>query len=121
MAGLAWNPDAWWEVHPDWLFRKSSISFLVLNIKYMFLGLPRWPLPVQEMQVQSWVWEDCLATHSSILALEITWTEEPGGLQAMGLQRVGNDLATEQENSTLFLSVLQEPQPQETVCSSSNP
>ena len=121
MAGLAWNPDAWWEVRPDWLFRKSSISFLVLNIKYTFLGLPRWPLPVQEMQVQSWVWEDCLATHSSTLALEITWTEEPGGLQSMGLQRVGNDLATEQENSTLFLSVLQEPQPQETLCSSSNP
>ena len=55
MADLAWNPDAWREVHPDWLFR-SSISFLFLNIKYMFLGLPRWHLPMQETQVQSWVW-----------------------------------------------------------------
>ena len=32
-----------------------------------------------------------MATHSSILALKIPWTEEPGGLQSMGLQRVGHD------------------------------
>ena len=32
-----------------------------------------------------------MATHSSILALEIPWAEEPGGLQSMGLQRVGHD------------------------------
>ena len=31
------------------------------------------------------------ATHSSILAWKIPWTEEPGGLQSMGLQRVGHD------------------------------
>ena len=30
-----------------------------------------------------------MATHSSILAWRISWTEEPGGLQSMGLQRVG--------------------------------
>ena len=34
-----------------------------------------------------------MATHSSILAWEITWTEEPGGLQSMGLQRVGHNRA----------------------------
>ena len=34
------------------------------------------------------------ATHSSILAWEIPWTEEPGGLQSMALQRVVHDLAT---------------------------
>ena len=33
------------------------------------------------------------ATHSSILAWKILWTEKPGGLQSMGLQRVGNDSA----------------------------
>ena len=48
-----------------------------------------------ETQVQSLGWEDCLkkgmATHSSILAWEIPWTEEPGGLQSMGSQRVGHD------------------------------
>ena len=32
-----------------------------------------------------------MATHSSILAWKIPWTEEPGGLQSMGSQRVGHD------------------------------
>ena len=48
-----------------------------------------------ETQVQSLGQEDLLekemATHSSILAWKIPWTEEPGGLQSMGLQRVGHD------------------------------
>ena len=35
-----------------------------------------------------------MTTHSSILAWEISWTEEPGGLQSMGLQRVGHDSVT---------------------------
>ena len=35
-----------------------------------------------------------MATHSSILAWKIPWTEEPGRLQSMGLQRVGDDWAT---------------------------
>ena len=70
----------------------------------MFLGFP-WVsliaqtvknLPtVQEIQLQSLGWEDLLkkemATHSSILAWKISWTEEPGGLQSMGLQRIGHD------------------------------
>ena len=47
----------------------------------------------QEMQVQSLGQEDPLekgmATHFSILAWEIPWTEESGGLQSMGSQRVG--------------------------------
>ena len=50
------------------------------------------PLAVQEPCVQSLGQEDLLekkmATHSSILALEIPWTEESGRLQSMGLQRV---------------------------------
>ena len=63
-------------------------------------GLPWWlsgkkNLPpmqeLREMCVQSLGWEDPLeegiATHSSILAWRIPWTEEPGGLQSMGLQR----------------------------------
>ena len=54
------------------------------------------PLPMQEMlemEVQSLGREDPLeremATHSSILAWGILWTEEPGGLQNIGSQRVG--------------------------------
>ena len=38
-----------------------------------------------------------MATHSITLAWEIPWTEEPGGLQSMELQRVGHDLATKQQ------------------------
>ena len=37
-----------------------------------------------------------MATHSSILAWEIPWTEKPGGLKSMGSQRVGYDLAANQ-------------------------
>ena len=47
---------------------------------------------LQETWVQSLGWADPLekemAAHSSILAWEIPWTEEPGGLQSMGLQRM---------------------------------
>ena len=50
---------------------------------------------VWETRVQSLGWEDLLkkemATHSSILAWKIPWTEEPGGLQSMGSQGVGHD------------------------------
>ena len=42
-----------------------------------------------------------MATHSNILAWEIPWTEEPGRLQSMGLQRVGRDLATKQQSEKL--------------------
>ena len=48
--------------------------------------------------------EEEMATHSSILAWRIPWTEEPGGLQSLGLQRVRQDWATEQACvHTLFL------------------
>ena len=47
---------------------------------------------MQETQVRSLGWEDPLeeemATHSSILAWKIQWTEEPGGLQGKGLQGI---------------------------------
>ena len=52
-----------------------------------------------------WVWsvdqedplEKVMATHSSILAWEIPWTEKPRGLQPIGLKRVGHNLATKQQ------------------------
>ena len=50
---------------------------------------------MQETWVRSLGWEDPLekgmATHSTILAWRIPWTEEPGELQSMGLQRAGQD------------------------------
>ena len=55
-------------------------------------------LTMRETWVQSLGQEDPLekemATHSSNLAWEIPWTEEPGGLESMGLQRVRHDLVT---------------------------
>ena len=53
------------------------------------------PARRQEAQVRSLGGEDSpdkgMAAHSSILAWEIPWTEEPGGLQSMGSQRVRHD------------------------------
>ena len=40
-----------------------------------------------------------MVTHSSVLAWRIPWTEEPGGLQSMGLQRVRHDRATERADT----------------------
>ena len=66
---------------------------------------------------ETWVWsrgredplEKGMATHSSILAWEIPWTEEPGGLHSKGLQRVRRDWATEHNpiyiNAQLFWGV----------------
>ena len=54
---------------------------------------------VQQTRVQSLSREDPLekgiAMHSSVLAWRIPWTDEPGGLQSMGLQRVGHNLEPE--------------------------
>ena len=67
----------------------SLVAQLVKNLPVMW-----------ETWVQFLVWEDPLekemATHSSILAWRIPWTEQPGGLQSLGPPRVGHDLATEQ-------------------------
>ena len=58
---------------------------------------------MQETQVRSLGEKDPLevemAAHSSILAWEILWTEETGGLQSMGSQRVRHDLAIEHAHS----------------------
>ena len=55
-------------------------------------------LPAMQATQEKWVQslgqedplEDGMATHSSILAWRIPWTEKPGGLQSTGLQRVGH-------------------------------
>ena len=69
---------------------KKSVLLISL-VAQLVKNLPA----VQETWVRSLDWEDPLeedvATHSSILAWRIPWTEEPGGLQSMGSQRVGHD------------------------------
>jgi len=59
-----------------------------------------------------------MATHSSILAWRIPWTEEPGGLQSMGSQRVRHDLATKQQQISKVneLSFSNKSYKKETVC-----
>ena len=56
------------------------------------------PPAMPETRVRSLGQEDLLeegmAPHSSILAWKIPWTEEPGGLQSIGSQKVGHDLVT---------------------------
>ena len=70
--------------YPPWYSWSSLVAQMVKN-----------PPAMQETWVQSLDWEDPLeegmVTHSSILAWRIPWTEEPGGLQSLGSQRVRRD------------------------------
>ena len=63
------------------------------------------PPAKQEMLVRSLgqedPWEKEMATYSSTLAWGIPWTEEPGRLQSMELQRLGHDLATKQQQQPI--------------------
>ena len=69
-------------------------TYSVLWASLVAQRLKRLP-PMQETWVRSLGRDDPLeremATYSSILAWRIPWTEEPGGLQSMGLQRVGHN------------------------------
>ena len=81
----------------DSIFYKDFIFQTSLTFIALFPGgsVVRNLHEVQEMRVWSLGWEDPLeegmATHSSILAQRIPLTEEPGGLQCIGSQRVGHD------------------------------
>ena len=74
-----------------WGYKGSLVAQTVKN-----------PPAMRETYVWSLSWEDPLkegmATHSSILAWRIPWTEEPCGLQSMGLQRVRHDWVTKHKN-----------------------
>ena len=81
----------------------SSIYTIFILFIYLFLASlvaqkVKHPPAMWETGVQSLGWEDFLekrlAAHSSILAWRILWTEEPGGLQSMGSQRVRHSCAT---------------------------
>ena len=93
----------WWEKSMQFgkqvYYRSGSLLYASIYIKWaslvaqMVKNLPA----MQETQVWSLDWEDLLekgmTTHSSILAQRTPWTEEPGGLQFMGSQRVRLDWA----------------------------
>ena len=63
----------------------------------MLKNLPPSARDVGSILYQEDLLEKEMATHSRILARRIPWTEEPGGLQSLGLQRVRQDLATKQQ------------------------
>ena len=62
-----------------------------------FINVCLWPF-YQEYHT---ILEKEMATRSSVLAWEIPWTEEPGGLQSMGSQRVGHNWGTKQQNDAI--------------------
>ena len=74
---------------------QSKQSFPVFTRASLVAQTVKYLPAMQEIQVQFLGWEDLLekgmATHSSILAWRISWTEEHGGLQSIGLQRVRHD------------------------------
>ena len=69
--------------------KKMLVAFIKNVLLHYFVSA------IQETRVQSLGWEDPLekemAAHSNILAWKIPWTEEPGRLPSMGLQRVRHD------------------------------
>ena len=75
----------------------SCYSFCssILDMGFLVAQMVKNRTAMQETWVQSLGWKDPLekgmATHSSILAWRIPWTEEPGALQSVGSQRVGHD------------------------------
>ena len=97
----------------------QQLYYLILEspINYVlrYIRLPRWLsgslvricLPMQETLIWSLSGDDPLkketATHSSILAWEILWTEEPGRLYSIGSQRVRHDLATNNNNNKHYI------------------
>ena len=103
--GLDFNPQARVEDRETFSWTLSSkwsgySLYLIFLSSLELFGLPRW-LPRYRIHLPMQVWslgrkdslEKEVATHSSILDLKIPWTEEPGGLQYMGLQRVRHDWA----------------------------
>ena len=78
----------------------DKLIYIKLNDPYIITGFPgssdsKESPAMEETWILSLGWEDSLekdmATHSSILAWKIPWTEEPGRLQSMGSRRVGYD------------------------------
>ena len=82
----------------------TSLHFNSLLASLVAQRLKRLPA-MRETWVRSLGQEDPLekemATHSSILAWRIPWTEEPGGLQSVGLQRIGHDGVTKQQQQNV--------------------
>ena len=103
MINLQYAADSW----ITGLSCASLLTYGFFSVVNTTIGLPgpshskesAWNAEdLQEMSIRPLGWEDPLekvmAIHSSILTWRVPWTEEPGGLQFMGSQRVGHDWAT---------------------------
>ena len=92
-----WGPTS---PSAKWWFSNQCTSYWASLVAQTVKNLPA----MQETQVRSLGQEDPLVkgevTHPSVLAWRIPWTEEPGGLQSMGLPRVGHDWATNTHTHT---------------------
>ena len=97
---------------PRWSIDYGYFHYFITFSYYLWASLitqsvKKFPI-MQKTRLPSLDWEDPLekgmATHSSIFAWRIPWAEEPGGLQSMGLQRVGLNWAT--NTHTIFVSLL---------------
>ena len=88
-----------------WIWERVCPWACASQVAQLIKNLPA----MQETQIWSLGWEDPLekdmATHSSILAWRIPWTEEPGRLQSMGLQRVGHNWACTHADTDLPLGM----------------
>ena len=76
----------------------SLVAQMVYNLSPMQKGLASIPGLVRPLEKE-------MATHSSILAWRIPWTEEPGGLQSMGSQRVRCNWATNMPPTHTYIRV----------------
>ena len=81
------SPSSLCILHMLFLWLSSLVTQMVKNLSAM-QETPVWSLGREDPL------EKKMATHSSILVWRIPWTEDPGGLQLMGSQRVGHDWAT---------------------------
>ena len=93
---------------PHLLFSASLLSFSLSSNSYMQPLpeiYPEVPQMLQTQRVENWSLEKEMATYSSILAWEISWTEEPGGLCSPWHRRVGHNLATEQYHTSRHIVI----------------
>ena len=94
VSDVRWCPCSHWDIRGDHL---PVTSRTIFEVKYHFSGLPWWlsgkesTCQCRRPRLDPWSREDPLekemTTHTSMLVWKIPWTEEPGKLQSMGLQK----------------------------------
>ena len=92
-----------WDGRGLWRRFSWAVDICILKLIHLVVWASLVPQAVKHLPAmqETWVWslgredplEKEMATHSSILAWRIPWTEEPGGLHSMGSQRTGHDWA----------------------------